>query len=89
MNKLYFFLIICFLISCKKEVPKTKLPSKKIPAIIITDERTVEIDTALISSFKSETLKQFYTASENKTVWGNLQKEIIFYPNWKNQMNWD
>jgi L,D-transpeptidase YcbB len=74
MNKLYFFLILCFLISCKKEAPKPKLPPKKIPAIIITDERTVEIDTALISSFKSETLKQFYTASENKTVWGNLKK---------------
>lgn len=74
MNKLYFFLILCFLISCKKEASKLKLPPKKIPAIIITDERTVEIDTALISSFKSETLKQFYTASENKTVWGNLKK---------------
>lgn len=47
---------------------------KKAPAIILTDERKVEIDTALLNTFKSETLKQFYISSENKTVWGNLKK---------------
>lgn len=60
---------------CKKEAPKpTPVIKKTVPAIILTDERKVEIDTATISTFKSETLKQFYIASENKTVWGNLEK---------------
>lgn len=61
--------------SCKKETPKpTPVIKKAVPAIILTDERKVEIDTALIGTFKSETLKQFYIASENQTVWGNLEK---------------
>lgn len=60
---------------CKKDVPKpAPIVKKTVPAIILTDERKVEIDTAVISTFKSETLKQFYIASENKTVWGNLEK---------------
>ena len=75
MNKLYFSLVICIFIACKKETPKIIPAVKKTaPAIILTDERKVEIDTALIGTFKSETLKQFYNSSENKTVWGNLKK---------------
>jgi murein L,D-transpeptidase YcbB/YkuD len=75
MNKLYFFLVICIFIGCKKDTPKiAPLTKKTAPAIILTDERKVQIDTALIGTFKSETLKQFYNSSENKTVWGNLKK---------------
>ncbi|WP_035651706.1 murein L,D-transpeptidase [Flavobacterium sp. ASV13] len=75
MKKLYFFLAICIFIGCKKEEPKIiPIVKKKAPAIILTDERSVEIDTAIIGSYKSETLKQFYSSSENKTVWGNLKK---------------
>jgi murein L,D-transpeptidase YcbB/YkuD len=59
----------------KKHQNQFLLWSKKTaPAIILTDERKVAIDTALIGTFKSETLKQFYNSSENKTVWGNLKK---------------
>ena len=68
-------MILCFFISCKKD-QKTK-PSKAkkaLPAIVITDARTVDIDTALINAYKSETLKQFYLSSDNKTIWGNLKK---------------
>ncbi|MFH6993792.1 murein L,D-transpeptidase [Flavobacterium sp. FlaQc-48] len=75
MNKLYFSLVICIFIGCKKDTPKiTPVVKKPVPAIILTDERKVEIDTALLGTFKSETLKQFYNSSENKTVWGNLKK---------------
>ena len=75
MKKLYFLLVICVFISCKKEEPKA-IPRKITPppAIILTDERKVAIDTVLINTFKSETLKQFYNSSGNKTVWGNLKK---------------
>ncbi len=75
MKKLYSLVVICIFVSCKKETPKpTPVIKKAVPAIILTDERKVEIDTALIGTFKSETLKQFYIASENQTVWGNLEK---------------
>lgn len=75
MRKLYFFLAICIFIGCKKEAPKTiPVVKKKAPAIILTDERSVAIDTAVIGAYKSETLKQFYNSSDNKTVWGNLKK---------------
>lgn len=86
MNKLYFCLILLALIGCKKETSKKEIIIKKAaktPAIILTDERKVEIDTALINSFKSETLQQFYTASENKTVWGNLNKRTFVLDNLK------
>jgi len=75
MKKLYFLLIACAFISCKKE-PKI-IPVKKTappPEIILTDERKVSIDTALIGVFKSKTLLEFYNSSNNTTVWGNLKK---------------
>ncbi|WP_281867434.1 L,D-transpeptidase family protein [Flavobacterium sp. GSB-24] len=75
MKKFYSLVVICIFMGCKKDTPKPNPVIKKtVPAIILTDERKVEIDTATISTFKSETLKQFYIASENKTVWGNLEK---------------
>ncbi|WJS96461.1 L,D-transpeptidase family protein [Flavobacterium johnsoniae] len=75
MKKLYFLLVICIVVGCKKDTPKpVPAAPKKAPAIILTDERKVDIDTAIIGAYKSETLKQFYIASENQTVWGNLQK---------------
>lgn len=91
MNKFYFFLIICLIASCKKESPKViikpTIVKKIVPAIIITDERTVAIDTSLINSFKSETLKQFYTGSQNKTVWGNLKKRTYLLKQLENSAN--
>ncbi|WP_276378593.1 murein L,D-transpeptidase [Flavobacterium sp. H4147] len=85
MKKLYFFLLVCSLIGCKKEEPK-KIPAAigKAPEIILTDERKVEIDTAILSTFKSETLKQFYASSDNKTVWGNLEKRNYVLSQLKN-----
>nr|WP_315219354.1 L,D-transpeptidase family protein [uncultured Flavobacterium sp.] len=70
MNKLYFCLLLLAITSCKKEEPVTK----KAPSIILSDERKVLIDTAVINSFKNENVKLFYLSSENKTVWGNLKK---------------
>ena len=71
--------------SCKKDTPKiVPVVKKTAPAIILTDERKVTIDTALIGTFKSETLKQFYNSSENKTVWGNLKKRTYVLSQLKN-----
>lgn len=78
MKKLYSLVVICLFLGCKKEDPKpAPIVKKKVPAIILTDERTVEIDTVLIGTYKNETLKQFYAASENQTVWGNLKKRTF------------
>lgn len=89
MKKLYFLLVICIFVSCKKDTPKAipivvKKTTPPPPAIILTDERKVLIDTALINSFKSETLQQFYNSSENKTVWGNLKKRTYVLSQLKN-----
>lgn len=78
MKKIYSLVVICLFVGCKKESPKlTPIVKKTVPAIILTDERKVEIDTAIIGTFKSETLKQFYVGSENQTVWGNLKKRTF------------
>lgn len=74
MKKLYFLLILSILISCKKEAPIASVKNIKAPAIILTDERKVQIDTTTLNAFKSETLNQFYNSSGNMTVWGNLKK---------------
>jgi murein L,D-transpeptidase YcbB/YkuD len=86
MRKLYFLIIACIFISCKKETPKV-IPAKTTtppPAIILTDERKVSIDTALINTFKSKTLGEFYTSSNNQTVWGNLKKRTYVLSQLKN-----
>ena len=47
MKNFYFLFIICLFISCKKEAPKAiPVVKKAAPAIILTDERKVEIDKA-------------------------------------------
>lgn len=74
MNKLYFCLILLALTNCKKEEAPVEKKATKAPPIILTDERKVLIDTAVINSFKSKNLQLFYVSSENKTVWGNLTK---------------
>ncbi|MBJ2122762.1 murein L,D-transpeptidase [Flavobacterium sp. IB48] len=78
MKKFYSLVVICLFVGCKKESPKlTPIIKKTVPAIILTDERKVEIDTAIIGTYKSETLKQFYIGSENQTIWGNLKKRTF------------
>ena len=86
MKKIYFILICIVFLSCNKKIPEISDTGIKMaqPAIILTDERTVDIDTAVINSFKSETLKQFYASSENKTVWGNLKKRTFVLSQLKN-----
>lgn len=78
MKKIYSLVVLSVLLGCKNESLKTApIVKEKVPEIVLTDERTVEIDTATIGIFKSETLKQFYIASENQTVWGNLKKRTF------------
>ncbi|KFF06723.1 L,D-transpeptidase family protein [Flavobacterium reichenbachii] len=85
MKKIYFLLLLSIIISCKDDKPKIIPAAKKaVPTIILTDERKVSIDTAKINSFKSETLKQFYNSSGNKTVWGNLKKRTYILSLLKN-----
>ncbi len=88
MKNLYYLVVICILVGCKKDIPKPiPVAKKKVPEIILTDERKVEIDTATISTFKSETLKEFYIASENQTVWGNLKKRKFVLSQLENSSN--
>ncbi|MEO7978751.1 L,D-transpeptidase family protein [Flavobacterium sp.] len=86
MTKFYFLLLLIVFISCNKKNSEISDSDAKKgqPAIILTDERIVEIDTVVINSFKSKTLKQFYGSSENKTVWGNLKKRKFVLSQLKN-----
>ncbi|WP_242499223.1 hypothetical protein [Flavobacterium sp. 140616W15] len=78
MNKLYLFILLSIVISCKKEEKVTPIKkTEPLPAIIQTDERKIQLDTSLINSFKSENLQKFYIASNNETVWGNLEKRTF------------
>ncbi|WP_163398235.1 L,D-transpeptidase family protein [Flavobacterium fluviatile] len=84
MNKLYFLLLLCIFVSCKKENQDTPQIQKPLPAIVITDAKSVSIDTVLINSIKSKTLKQFYLSSDNKTIWGNTAKRSYVLTQLKN-----
>ena len=86
MTKFYFILLLTVFISCNKKISEISDSDTKAgqAAIILNDERVIEIDTAVINSFKSETLKEFYTSSENKTVWGDLKKRNFVLSQLKN-----
>ena len=86
MKKSYLILILIVLISCNKKIPGASDSGSKAGHLdrIQNGERTVAIDTSVINSFKSETLKEFYASSENKTVWGNLKKRNFVLSQLKN-----
>lgn len=80
MEKSYAILLaLAVLVSCNKKIPEISESDAQTnqPEIILSEDRTISIDSALINSFKSKTLKQFYASSDNKTVWGNLEKRTF------------
>lgn len=84
MNKLYVLLLLSLFISCKKKNQDIPQIEKPLPAIVITDAKSISIDTVLINSFKSKMLKQFYLSSDNKTIWGNPAKRSYILSQLKN-----
>ena len=63
MNKLYFYIFFIVLLSCKKEsITNGSEKSDKEGSVL-------EIDTTLVSAFKSKPLADFYNLKRYKTVW--------------------
>jgi murein L,D-transpeptidase YcbB/YkuD len=76
MNKFYLFIVFAVLISCKKE-PILNLDSFKISDPTDKEGEVIEIDTLLITPFKSKSLVDFYRSRENQTVWQSEKNRKI------------
>jgi murein L,D-transpeptidase YcbB/YkuD len=76
MNKFYLFIVFAVLISCKKE-PILNLDSFKISGPTDKEGEVIEIDTLLITPFKSKSLMDFYRSRENQTVWQSEKNRKI------------
>ncbi|HKO75915.1 MAG TPA: L,D-transpeptidase family protein [Flavobacterium sp.] len=76
MNKFYLFIVFAVLISCKKE-PILNLDSFKISDPTDKEGEVIEIDTLLITPFKSKSLMDFYRSRDNQTVWQSEKNRMI------------
>lgn len=70
MNTLALILVIGLLLSCKKEQLKSEviLQNDIINPPILTNDKSTRIDSAVLSSFNSKTLSNFYKSLGYKTV---------------------
>ncbi len=60
-------MVSAMVFGCKKE--KVKVPKKKIEKIVITDAESVEFDSTLAFSAKSNRVSDFYRAYTFHTIW--------------------
>lgn len=79
MNTLALILIIGLLISCKKEELKSEiiLQNDNSHPSILSDDKSIRIDSAVLFSFHSKTLSNFYKSLGYKTVWQSEEKRNI------------
>lgn len=79
MNKICFFIVFTFLISCKKEPALNSDSTKGGEPTVKTEKEgeILEIDTMLIAAFKSKSLMDFYRSREDKTVWQSEKNRKI------------
>ena len=83
MNKLCFFIVFTVLISCKKD-SDLNFDTFKISDPTNKEGEVIEIDTVLITPFKSKSLMDFYRSRENKTVWQSEKNRKIILETLKN-----
>ncbi|HEU4791985.1 MAG TPA: L,D-transpeptidase family protein [Flavobacterium sp.] len=76
MNKFYLFIVFAVLISCKKE-PILNLDSFTKSDPTDKEGEVIEIDTVLITPFKSKSLMDFYKSRDNQTVWQSEKNRKI------------
>jgi murein L,D-transpeptidase YcbB/YkuD len=80
MPKFLLLILLPFLLSCNKEVPKSSGASKSATALLDKSNsgKIIAIDTAQIHKFKSDLLTSFYQSNNNKTVWlSSDQRKIL------------
>ncbi|MFV8373816.1 L,D-transpeptidase family protein [Flavobacterium sp. LB1P71] len=79
MSKLFLILLICFVISCKKDELKTGVVLEKeaSPPLVQSESKSIKIDSALVISFENKILTDFYKSSAYRTVWQSGEKRKI------------
>lgn len=83
MNKFYLFIVFAVLISCKKDSFPT-IDSFKTSKPTDKEGEVIEIDSVLISPFKSKSLMDFYNSRDNETVWQSEKNRKIILKTIKN-----
>lgn len=83
MNKYCLFIVLLALLSCKKE-SILNLDTFKISNSNDKEGEIIEIDTLLISPFKSKSLSGFYNLRANQTVWQSEKNRKIILETIKN-----
>jgi murein L,D-transpeptidase YcbB/YkuD len=71
MKKLILILLIFATISCKKEKLKSEviLKSDFSNPYVLPKDKSIRIDSTLLSSFNSKTLSDFYKSTNYRTTW--------------------
>ncbi len=70
MNKFLLFLLAFIVFSCDKEQKKKIVAPIPAPVpVIVAEGKAVMIDSLLLKHFDSKVLKEFYLASDYKSVW--------------------
>ncbi len=71
MKTLVLILLICVTISCKKEALKSEVILKNDISNppVLPEDKSVRIDSILLTSFNNKTLFNFYKATNYRTIW--------------------
>ncbi|MDI6031988.1 L,D-transpeptidase family protein [Flavobacterium sp. LB2P84] len=79
MKTLALILLICVTISCKKaEITSEVILKKEISnPVVLPEDKSIRIDSALLTSFNSKTLSAFYKATNYRTIWQSKENRKI------------
>nr|WP_315206662.1 L,D-transpeptidase family protein [uncultured Flavobacterium sp.] len=79
MKTLILILLICATISCKKEKLKSEviLKSDFSNPYVLPKDKSIRIDSTLLSSFNSKTLSDFYKSTNYRTTWQSVDSRKI------------
>ncbi len=79
MSKLFLILLLCIVISCKKEELKSEVVLEKeaSPPLVQRKDKSIKIDSALLISFDNKILTDFYKSTEYRTVWQSEEKRLL------------
>ena len=77
MNKIFILLLILIAFSCEKESKKKEVNPVPVPIpVILSEGKSVFIDSLLLKPFNSDVLKEFYLASGYRSVWQSKNNRI-------------
>jgi murein L,D-transpeptidase YcbB/YkuD len=79
MNKLFLILLLCIVISYKKEELKSEVILKKETSKfrVQPEDKSIRIDTTLLIPFNSKALTDFYKSTDYKPVWQSEENRKI------------